>query len=158
MKRLVPLLALSSICLVACEKQHDAANAETSPVTETPAINQTSAPELALKPKPELSAGPAAVADLKLSEHEQRGSEVYQYWCVTCHGSGQGRPGTMALGFKYEGKVPAQLEHRNDLTADVLTYFVRNGISVMPSFRPTELSDEDIIAVAAYLKASSTAQ
>jgi mono/diheme cytochrome c family protein len=85
----------------------------------------------------------------------ERGRAVYAQWCVSCHGPGQHTPGTMALYFKYQGKLPPLLEHRGDLGADALRVFVRNGISVMPPFRRTEVSDPDIDALAAYLKDTS---
>lgn len=68
-----------------------------------------------------------------------------------CHGSGPGKPGTRALATKYQGKEPALLEKRMDLTADYIKYTVRHGVSVMPPFRKTELSDRELDAIAAYL-------
>ena len=80
-----------------------------------------------------------------------RGREVYQYWCATCHGRGAGSPGTVALQAKYAGKVPAVLEDRTDLSAATVRFFVRRGVSIMPFFRKTEVSDADLDAIAAYL-------
>lgn len=102
-----------------------------------------------------MAAGAAQAADSAVIE---RGQAVYRQWCIACHGAGQHTPGTMALFFKYEGKVPPMLEQRGDLPPEVLRVFVRNGVSVMPSFRKTEISDGDIDAIGAYLKhASATA-
>jgi mono/diheme cytochrome c family protein len=97
-------------------------------------------------------AKPAAAGDTLVL----RGRGVYQKWCVSCHGVGQHSPGTAALQVKYQGKLPALLTQRGDLSADLLAVFVRNGISVMPSFRPTEVSNPDLEALAAYLKSAST--
>ena len=80
-----------------------------------------------------------------------RGREVYQYWCSTCHGRGTGSPGTVALQAKYAGKVPAVLEDRTDLSAATVRLFVRRGVSIMPFFRKTEVSDADLDAIAVYL-------
>lgn len=99
-----------------------------------------------------LATGAAQAADKATIE---RGQSVYRQWCISCHGSGQHTPGTMALFFKYEGKVPPMLEHRSDLTAETLRVFVRHGVSVMPSFRKTEISDADIDAIGAYLRQSA---
>ena len=88
-------------------------------------------------------------AELTEIEH---GQSVYQKWCTACHGPGQHTPGTMALSVKYQGKLPPLLEQRTDLNSTVLQLFIRNGISVMPSFRPTEISNQDIDAIAAYLR------
>ncbi|HEV7715198.1 MAG TPA: cytochrome c [Steroidobacteraceae bacterium] len=81
----------------------------------------------------------------------QKGREVFQYWCTACHGDGPGKPGTTALQTKYNGKKPALLEARKDLTPALTKFFVRNGISVMPPFRKTEITDADLSALAAYL-------
>ncbi len=60
-------------------------------------------------------------------------------------------PGTDALAAKYKGAKPALLEERIDLTPELIRTFVRNGVSVMPFFRKTELSDVDLEALSAYL-------
>jgi mono/diheme cytochrome c family protein len=57
----------------------------------------------------------------------------------------------VALGVKYEGKLPGALEARQDLAPEVVKAFVRTGITVMPFFRKTEISDADLDALAAYL-------
>lgn len=84
----------------------------------------------------------------------RRGHEVFQKWCAPCHASGPGHPGTTALEALYKGAKPAALEERTDLTPEVVRYFVRNGVSVMAFFRKTEISDEDLDALAAYLARS----
>ena len=83
--------------------------------------------------------------------HSDRGKEVYQYWCTPCHDSGPEMPGTQALEFLYKGQKPAVLEDRTDLVPEYTKIIVRNGISVMPFFRKTEISDEDLDALADYL-------
>ena len=85
--------------------------------------------------------------DAKINE----GELVYQKWCIPCHGDGDTFPGTIALMAKYKGGVPPVLEHRIDLTPDQVRHFVRKGVSVMPFFRKTEVSDEELEAIAAYL-------
>jgi len=81
----------------------------------------------------------------------QKGKEVYMYWCWNCHGEGVGKPGTAALAAKYKGSKPAILDQRTDLIPPVTKTFVRKGISIMPYFRKTEVSDADLDALAAYL-------
>jgi mono/diheme cytochrome c family protein len=81
----------------------------------------------------------------------KKGREVFQYWCVACHGDGPTRPGTTALQAKYNGAKPAMLEKRKDLTPELTRFFVRNGVSVMPPFRKTEITDAELNALAAYL-------
>ena len=80
-----------------------------------------------------------------------RGKAVFDYWCQACHGDGDQYPGTVALRVKYGDGVPAVLEQRSDLAPEVVRTFVRNGISVMPFFRKTEISDDDLDALAQYL-------
>jgi mono/diheme cytochrome c family protein len=93
----------------------------------------------------------------------QRGKAKYEHTCEPCHGRGLGDdgrqllPGTAALQIKYRGALPAVLEDRPGLTAEVLRTFVRNGSFSMPPFRPTELTDAEIEDIAAYLEETSRA-
>ena len=80
-----------------------------------------------------------------------RGSEVFQNWCSPCHAPGPRHPGTQALESLYKGAKPAALEQRTDLVPELTRTFVRTGVSVMPPFRKTEISDADLAALAAYL-------
>lgn len=79
------------------------------------------------------------------------GHEVFDKWCAPCHGAGPGKPATAALAVKYKGAKPALLEERTDLTPDVVKYMVRHGVYTMPASRKTEISDDDLDALAAYL-------
>jgi mono/diheme cytochrome c family protein len=119
------------------------------------------------------SADPASSADsawLPLpSEHdavssdplEKRGQEVYDQRCVACHGAIPEEifgptflppmPGTQVLRARYGDALPAELERRTDLSREYITAVVRTGLGSMPFFRPTELSDEDLEALVAYL-------
>jgi len=60
-------------------------------------------------------------------------------------------PGTQALQANYSGSVPAVRTDRADLTAGMISFYVRNGVSVMPFFRKTEISDTDLEALAEYV-------
>lgn len=82
---------------------------------------------------------------------ERRGAEVFEYWCAPCHAPGPMHPGTQALAALYRGEKPAPLEERTDLTPELTKTFVRTGVSVMPPFRKTEISEADLEALAAYL-------
>jgi mono/diheme cytochrome c family protein len=86
---------------------------------------------------------------------QPHGYVEYQRFCSMCHGEGIGKPGTMALQAKYKGAVPALLDKRTDLTAEFVKTTVRNGVSIMPFFRKTEISDADLDAIAAYLTRNS---
>jgi len=100
----------------------------------------------------------AAMAKDEPAAQAARGKQVYEYNCIACHGSGPGFPpfpelaGTGALRMKYQGtSTPAILTERTDLTPEFVEVFVRNGISVMPFFRKTEINDADLSALGAYL-------
>lgn len=79
------------------------------------------------------------------------GKWEFENACAICHGSGPDRPGTTSLQFKYAGKIPALLEERKDLTPEAVRYYIRHGIAMMPPFRKTELSDQQVDAIARYL-------
>jgi mono/diheme cytochrome c family protein len=79
------------------------------------------------------------------------GRDVYAYWCWNCHGEGPGKPGTVALAARYKGAVPALLTERADLSAELVKVYVRSGLSVMPHFRKTQISDAQLNALAEYL-------
>ena len=88
----------------------------------------------------------------------EHGRQVYNYWCATCHGSElglpgiDGLPGTQQLRIKYrDTDIPAVLEDRTDLVPDFIKVIVRQGVSFMPHFRKTEVSDADLEAIAAFL-------
>jgi len=81
-----------------------------------------------------------------------RGAAVFNNWCDACHRNAeQNAPGTRSLEFKYRGELPAALEERTDLTPELVEFYVRNGIAVMPFYRKTEISDVDLAALSAYL-------
>lgn len=101
---------------------------------------------------------PAAAQDHAAVE---RGKAKFDYMCAPCHGAGIGDdgramlPGTDALRIKYRGALPALLTERSDLTYESIRLFVRQGIFSMPPFRPTEITDEEIRDIAAYIAESS---
>jgi len=89
----------------------------------------------------------------------QHGREVFRARCNLCHGDfpKDSKPGmvpmvgTQMLQRKYQGSKPALLEQRIDLTPELVKFYVRHGQGIMPFFRPTEVSDADLDAIAAYL-------
>lgn len=85
------------------------------------------------------------------TEQVERGRAVFRQWCADCHSPGPRMPGTQALDVLYKGKKPGALEQRTDLVPKLTEQFVRKGVSVMPPFRKTEISDVDLAALAAYL-------
>ncbi len=107
------------------------------------------------------SALPAAAAGTIRDPLVRRGREVFSQRCAACHSPIPTEifgpmflppmPGTQALAARYRGELPAALEERTDLQAVYIRTVVRNGYVSMPFFRPTELSDEDLDALVAYL-------
>jgi cytochrome c5 len=102
----------------------------------------------------------AANAGLAVAQENpllERGRTVFAHYCAPCHASGRGAdgapmlPGTHALYLKYKGSKPALLEQRSDLSFEVLKAFVRNGVASMPPLRKTEVTDDDLKAIAFYL-------
>ncbi len=79
------------------------------------------------------------------------GQPVYEHWCAPCHAPGPGHPGTQSLQFKYAGKTPAVLLERTDLSPQVVSVFVRQGVLLMAPFRKTEITDAQLAALASYV-------
>jgi mono/diheme cytochrome c family protein len=99
-----------------------------------------------------LMATDAAAAQAKAPPPDlEHGRQVFQTWCAACHAAGPGHPGSDALQVKYHGEKPAVLEERRDLTPEQVRIFVRKGVSVMPFFRKTEISDADLDALGAWI-------
>jgi mono/diheme cytochrome c family protein len=83
------------------------------------------------------------------------GKQVFDKWCVDCHAPVSARralvPGTYALQEIYKGRKPAALEQRTDLAKAYIKAMVRTGRNVMPPTRKTEISDQQLDALADYL-------
>jgi len=86
------------------------------------------------------------------------GREVYTKWCAPCHDPGVIHPGTNALSVKYKGVKSGVLLEWTDLKPQTVKHLVRHGISVMPQFRKTEISDAELDALAKFLSRNSPAQ
>jgi mono/diheme cytochrome c family protein len=90
-----------------------------------------------------------------------QGRQTFEHLCKPCHGHGAGDdgremlPAPTALTLKYGGSKSPYLEERADLPYPALRVFVRRGSWSMPAFRKTEITDQEIEAVAAYLQDSS---
>jgi len=97
---------------------------------------------------PGLSAAPQPVAS---DAQQARGKAVFDEWCAGCHARGPRMAGTQALQVLHKGSKPAALEDRTDLVPKLTETFVRKGVSVMPPFRKTEISDAQLADLAAYL-------
>lgn len=93
----------------------------------------------------------AASANAQEPDREH-GKVVFDNWCRPCHDiEPRKHPGTAALEVLYKGEKPAALEQRLDLTPELIATYVRNGVSIMPFSRKTEISDKDLADLGAYL-------
>ncbi len=93
----------------------------------------------------------AALAGAASAAEPGLGESVYKRWCVHCHSSGRGNPGTESLRVKYKDSLPAVLLDRTDLSPQAITLFVRQGVLSMPPFRKTEITDAELAALADYM-------
>ena len=81
------------------------------------------------------------------------GRIVYEKWCAPCHAPGIVHPGTHALMSKYPNSSRASgvITEWTDLKPSYVRFMVRHGMSVMPQFRKTEISDAELNDLAAYV-------
>ena len=80
-----------------------------------------------------------------------RGEQIYLARCEYCHGEGLQKGGTMALQGRYEGAVPAVLDQRTNLTSEYIRAVVRTATNGMAPVRITEVDEQQLDAVIAYL-------
>lgn len=97
----------------------------------------------------------ACISELSVADGEKvfvdaEGAGIFNHYCVVCHGRGRQYPGTMSLEKLY-GWEKAALEDRDNLTADFVRYLVRNGRGMMPGFRPAEINEQELAAMATFL-------
>jgi (+)-pinoresinol hydroxylase len=103
-----------------------------------------------------LTLGGTAWSDQQPDTHAA-GRAVYTKWCAPCHDPGVIHPGTNALTVKYQGVKPGVLLEWKDLQPEMVRFVVRHGISVMPQFRKTEISDAELDALAKFLSRNTPA-
>jgi mono/diheme cytochrome c family protein len=103
-------------------------------------------PSDATRDKPASAAPQVAQA----SAPYDRGRRLFDDHCAACHDAGPGHPGTIRLALRL-GDAQAPLLARSDLARAVVEQIVRSGSQMMPPFRPTELADEELDAIAGYV-------
>ncbi len=79
------------------------------------------------------------------------GEELYQRHCGSCHDRGAEHPGTARLAERWPEE--ASLLDRKQLPAVLVRTIVRQGLNLMPPFRPGEISDAELDSLATYLEA-----
>jgi len=78
------------------------------------------------------------------------GKQVFDKHCSHCHNPGIGHPGTMQLA-RTRGQDQAVLEQRDNLAPEYVKYIVRHGLNAMPPFKPSNITREELDALADYL-------
>jgi mono/diheme cytochrome c family protein len=78
------------------------------------------------------------------------GKALFEKFCAECHAAGHGHPGTQRLAWS-RGEKLAVLEKRKDLSAEYIRAIVRNGLLEMPPYRPTEITDAELVQLSQYL-------
>ncbi|MBL4622955.1 MAG: cytochrome c [Immundisolibacteraceae bacterium] len=79
------------------------------------------------------------------------GEELFNHYCLQCHGDGEGKPGANMLEQKH-GKEKRLIKGRDDLPAIYIKTVIRDGLLEMAPFRFTEISDEQLDLVADYVR------
>jgi mono/diheme cytochrome c family protein len=95
-------------------------------------------------------AAPGAGHAAETAGAAQRGEQIFNSRCIFCHGEGLGHPAWQMLALK-KGKDKAEILGRPDLTPVYVKHVVRDGFIEMPPFRPSEISDPDLDALANYV-------
>lgn len=98
-----------------------------------------------------------AGAGLLLTHHadaqdavQPTGRELYQQWCADCHDPGPGHPGTLRMEGDF-GAENSVLREMQAVNRPLIQFAVRRGFAMMPPFRPTEISDEEMERIASYI-------
>lgn len=84
-----------------------------------------------------------------------RGKATYELFCSGCHNPGEGHAGTMKLKL-LKGEENSVILARPDLSADYIRYVVRDGMLEMAPFRPTDINDQDLDSLIAYIQSESS--
>lgn len=79
------------------------------------------------------------------------GQALYVQHCSACHDRGPEHPGTVRLADRWPQQ--ASLLDRDALPVPFVRVIVRRGLNLMPPFRPGEISDKELQALAEYLDA-----
>ncbi len=79
------------------------------------------------------------------------GEKTWRLFCEGCHKAGPEGPGTRVLAARL-GWDKAPLKGRQDLAPDYVKHVVRRGLIEMAPLRPTDITDEELDALIAYLR------
>ena len=87
---------------------------------------------------------------VSLATYSQDGEAIYQANCSHCHDPGMNNPGTQQLT-KTRGEENGVLIDRDNLVDVYVKTIVRNGLNGMPTFKPTQITDGELDALAEFL-------
>ena len=87
---------------------------------------------------------------ITLSLSAQDGEAIYQANCSHCHDPGMNNPGTQQLT-KTRGEENGVLIDRDNLVDVYVKTIVRNGLNGMPTFKPTQITESELDALAEFL-------
>ena len=79
------------------------------------------------------------------------GEKSWALFCQGCHKPGTEGPGTRVLAARL-GWDKAPLKGRQDLDPAYVKHVVRHGLLEMAPLRPTDITDEELDALIAYLR------
>ena len=83
------------------------------------------------------------------------GEKTWRLFCEGCHKAGTEGPGTRVLAARL-GWDKAPLKGRQDLDPAYVKQVVRHGLIEMAPLRPTDITDEELDALIAYLRKPAT--
>lgn len=101
---------------------------------------------------PSLQAAQPAEPEKALTLEQAAGKKLFKSRCLLCHG--QLSTGTIMLERRL-GKDKALLAQRDDLNSDYIRQIVRGGIGSMPRITRVDVTDQELLAIIAYLTRSS---
>lgn len=82
--------------------------------------------------------------------YAQDGEAIYKANCSHCHDPGMDNPGTQQLT-KTRGEENGVLLDRENLVDAYVKTIVRNGLNGMPTFKPTQITEGELDALAEFL-------
>lgn len=81
-----------------------------------------------------------------------QGEQIFLARCEYCHGEGPQKGATLTLGQRYQGTdIPALLAERTNLTPEYIRVMVRTNTTGMTPIRVTEVDEQQLDALIAYL-------
>ena len=98
-----------------------------------------------------LAASAAEEAVDGIDARPRSGEKSWALFCEGCHKPGPEAPGTRVLAARL-GWDKAPLKGRQDLAPDYVKLVVRRGLIEMAPLRPTDITDEELDALIAYLR------